>query len=647
MEKQDNKKRNGSKTPVLDSFATNLTELARKDKLEDVIGRENESRQIAQILSRKKKNNPIIVGEPGTGKSTIVTGLALNIARGNVPNNLKDKEIYTLSLNSLVAGTKYRGQFEERMKNLIDELKNNKDIIIFIDEIHTIIGAGNSSGQLDAANTLKPALSNGEIQLIGATTLEEYKKHIETDGAMARRFQKVLIEPSSIEDTIKMVHGVKKFYEDHHNVSFTDEAIEMAVKLSERYITDRFLPDKAFDIIDEAGAKAQINLKKDVVYIAYEEKLLELKKLKDEIVRNQDFERAASVRDEERRIQKEFTEYKNSKHKLTDRFKIDGDYILNVISDIAKIPISKMGDNEKQNLVVLDQKIKKFVKGQDEAVDKLVEGFQVAKSGLNNPNKPLLSVFAIGKSGVGKTFLAKTLAREVFGSEKNMIRFDMSEFNMEHTISNLIGSPPGYVNSDKGGMLTEKIKNNPYSVVLFDEIEKAHPKIWNVFLQLLDEGHITDAMGTKVNFKNCIVIMTSNAGSKQLNYNSPGFSSPIGAKTNAVENELKQIFPPEFLNRFDEKIIFNELTKEAVSEIVVNELKIVKDRLFEQNNLELVWDENVVEKLIKEGYSPEYGARNIARTIKELVIKPISKNLLVGKYTDVITLSVIDDVITS
>jgi ATP-dependent Clp protease ATP-binding subunit ClpC len=556
------KKKSDGGTPVLDNFSKDLNQLAQEGKLDPVIGRKKEILRIAQILSRRKKNNPIIIGEPGAGKTAIVEGLAMMIHNGECPKNLMDKRIVSLDMNSLVAGTKYRGQFEERMKVIIEEIQSTPNIILFIDEIHTIVGAGNSSGSLDASNIFKPALSRGELQCIGATTLDEYRTNFEKDGALERRFQKVVVDPSSKEDTFEILKQSKEKYEDHHKVTYDDQTLWTFVELADRYITDREFPDKAFDILDEVGARMQIDIKLPEVIEDLKEEASKIKLEKINVIKRQDYEQAAELRDRERSILTKLEEEKKrfEDHLRSSKRSIPEELVYEVVSNMTKIPISNINLDERNNLINLDGNLNSKVIGQEEAVKKITKAIRRNRMGIKDPNKPIGSFIFLGSTGVGKTYLAKQLAKEIFGAEDNMIRVDMSEYQEKHTISRLIGSPPGYVGHDEGGQLTEQVKNKPYSVVLFDEIEKAHKDIFSTLLQLLDDGHITDSLGRKINFKNCLIIMTSNIGVKRLQE----FGAGVGFKTGKSEavreeekreilkKELSKFFAPEFLNRIDD-----------------------------------------------------------------------------------------------
>ncbi len=627
-----------SKTPVLDNFGRDLTKLAMEGKLDPVIGREKEIERVSQILGRRKKNNPILIGEPGVGKSAIVEGLALRIVQKKVPRVLFDKRIVALDLASLVAGTKYRGQFEERMKALLNELTNNKDVILFIDEIHTLVGAGGATGSLDASNMFKPALARGELQTIGATTLDEYRQYIEKDGALARRFQMVMVEPTSVDETIQILHNIKDKYEEHHNVIYDDEAIEAAVKLTNRYMTDRFLPDKAIDALDEAGSR--VHLQNIIVpdYIKkLEEKLEETKSQKNKAVRQQKFEEAAYYRDQEKKIEMQLKvahkrweeEMKNHPEKVTE------ENIADVVSMMTGIPVNRIAEAESEKLRRLDEIIKKQVIGQDEAVEKVVKAIQRNRLGLKDPNKPIGSFIFLGQTGVGKTQLAKVLAKELFDSEDALIRIDMSEYMEKFSISRLIGAPPGYVGYEEGGQLTEKVRRKPYSVVLFDEIEKAHPDVFNMLLQILDEGQITDSLGRKIDFKNTVIILTSNIGARQLKDFGAGVGFGTAAKKaqadqhakSIIEKALKKTFAPEFLNRIDDIVIFNALEKEHIRKIIDIELKKLYKRI-QDAGYELEITEKAKDFLAEKGYDKQYGARPLKRAIQKYVEDRLAEEIL-------------------
>jgi len=631
------KKKSDSGTPVLDNFSKDLNKLAQEGKLDPVVGRKKEILRIAQILSRRKKNNPIIIGEPGAGKTAIVEGLAMMIHDGECPKNLMDKRIVSLDMNSLVAGTKYRGQFEERMKVIIEELQVAPNIILFIDEIHTIVGAGNSSGSLDASNILKPALSRGEIQCIGATTLDEYRTNFEKDGALERRFQKVVVDPSSKEETFEILKMSKEKYEDHHKVTYDDETLWTFVELADRYITDREFPDKAFDILDEVGARMQIDIKLPEVIENLKDEANKIKQEKINVIKKQDYEQAAELRDRERGVIAKLEEEKKKfeDHLRSSKRTIPEELVYEVVSNMTKIPISNINLDERNNLINLTDNLSSKVIGQEEAVLKITKAIRRNRMGIKDPNKPIGSFIFLGSTGVGKTYLAKQLAKEIFGSEDNMIRVDMSEYQEKHTISRLIGSPPGYVGHDEGGQLTEQVKNKPYSVVLFDEIEKAHKDIFSTLLQLLDDGHITDSLGRKINFKNCLIIMTSNIGVKRLQ----DFGAGVGFKTGKsdavreeekreiLKKELSKFFAPEFLNRIDDVIIFNSLEKKHIDVITKLEVDRLLKRVLEKKYI-FTYDQDLIDYISKVGFDETFGARPIKRAIQDKIEDLISEKIL-------------------
>jgi ATP-dependent Clp protease ATP-binding subunit ClpC len=631
------KKKSDTGTPVLDNFSKDLNKLAQEGKLDPVIGRKKEILRIAQILSRRKKNNPIIIGEPGAGKTAIVEGLAMMIHNGECPKTLMDKRIVSLDMNSLVAGTKYRGQFEERMKVIIEELQDAPNIILFIDEIHTIVGAGNSSGSLDASNIFKPALSRGEIQCIGATTLDEYRTNFEKDGALERRFQKVVVDPSTKEETLEILKLSKEKYEDHHKVSYDDETLWIFVELADRYITDREFPDKAFDILDEVGARMQIDIKLPQEIENLKEEANKIKQEKLDVIKRQDYEQAAELRDRERNILVKLDDEKKKfeEHLRSSKRTIPEDLIYEVVSNMTKIPISNINVDERNSLINLTDNLSSKVIGQEEAVLKITKAIRRNRMGIKDPNKPIGSFIFLGSTGVGKTYLAKQLAKEIFGSEDNMIRVDMSEYQEKHTISRLIGSPPGYVGHDEGGQLTEQVKNKPYSVVLFDEIEKAHKDIFSTLLQLLDDGHITDSLGRKINFKNCLIIMTSNIGVRRLQ----DFGTGVGFKTNKSEivmeeekqevlkKELKKFFAPELLNRIDDVIIFNSLEKRHIDKITKLEIDKLLKRVSEKK-YNFTYEQDLVDYISKVGFDETFGARPIKRAIQDKIEDLISEKIL-------------------
>ena len=641
--KQKPKKDSDSPTPVLDNFSRDLIKLAEEGKLDPVIGREREIMRIAQILSRRKKNNPIIIGAPGSGKTAIIEGLAIKIYNGDCPRNLADKRVVSLDMTSIVAGTKYRGQFEERMKVIIDELQSQSNIIVFIDEIHTIVGAGNSSGSLDASNIFKPALARGEIQCVGATTLDEYRKNFEKDGALERRFQKVIIDPTSKKETLEILKNVKDKYETFHKVLYSDEVLSLCVDLSERYITDREFPDKAFDIIDEVGARSQVEVKMPFVIDDLKEQAQKIKQQKIDVVKKQNYEEAANLRDKEKKIlDKLSSEKKKFEEELLIKKKIITiDLVYEVVSNMTKIPITKLNFDETILLSKLADNLSGKVIGQEEAVLKVAKSIRRNRLGIKDPNKPIGSFIFLGSTGVGKTLLAKKLAKEMFGSEDNLIRVDMSEYQEKHTISRLIGAPSGYVGYEDGGQLTEQVKNRPYSVILFDEVEKAHKDIFSTLLQVLDEGHLTDSLGKKINFKNCVIIMTSNIGSKKLQ----DFGTGVGFKTinnsyaeeehrrDVLKKELKNFFSPEFLNRVDEIVIFNSLVKEDIKKIVTIELDVLSKRLIGLN-YNITFDETVLNLISEVGFDETYGARPIKRAIQDKIEDFISEEIIKGNIIE-------------
>ena len=641
--RKENKRPSDSSTPALDNFSRDLIKLAEQGKLDPVVGREKEILRIAQILSRRKKNNPIIIGEPGCGKTAIVEGLAMKIYEGDCPRNLADKRILSLDMTSIVAGTKYRGQFEERMKVLIEELQANPDIIIFIDEIHTIVGAGNSSGSLDASNIFKPALARGEIQCIGATTLDEYRKNFEKDGALERRFQKVIVDGATKEETLVILKNLKDKYEGFHKVSFSDEVLETCVTLAERYITDREFPDKAIDILDEVGARSQVDMKLPEIIEELKVKAQEIKNQKVEVVKNQRYEEAAELRDKERKVLAKLDDEKKKFEQdlTTKRKEVSLELVYDVVSNMTKIPVSKLNADDTKALVDLDKTLNNKVIGQGEAVKRIAKSIRRNRLGIKDPNRPIGSFIFLGSTGVGKTYLAKQLAKEVFGSEDSLIRVDMSEYQEKHTVSRLIGAPPGYVGYDEGGQLTEQVKNKPYSVILFDEIEKANKDIFSSLLQMLDDGHMTDGLGRKINFKNCIIIMTSNLGVKKLQDfgNGVGFSNSNNAFVNeelrkqTLQKELKKFFSPEFLNRIDDTIIFNSLGQNDVDKIVAIELDKLKVRL-DNMKYQITFDESISKMISKVGFDEMYGARPLKRAIQDKVEDYISEEVLKGNLKE-------------
>ena len=633
---------NSTSSKLLDKYGRNLTECAKQDKIDPVIGRKKEIERIIQILSRRTKNNPVLIGDPGVGKTAIAEGLAIDIAEGRVPDTLKDKILYTLDMGSLLAGAKYRGEFEERIKQVIDEVIKKGNIILFIDEIHTIIGAGaTGEGSIDASNILKPCLARGEIQVIGATTIDEYRKHVEKDSGLERRFQSVLIEEPTKEDTIEILKGLRDKYEAHHKVKITDESIKAAVDLSVRYITDRFLPDKAIDLIDEAASKVRLKENtptKDIKDL--EEKINNIKKEKEESVRGQNFEKAAKLRDEQRKAQEELDSVRNSWNKSYKHANVvDEETIAEVVGSWTGIPVSRMMEEETERLLKLEDILHERVIGQDQAIKSICTAIRRARAGLKDPNRPIGSFLFLGPTGVGKTELSKALAEAEFGDENQIVRIDMSEYMEKHSVSRLIGSPPGYVGYDEGGQLTEKVRRHPYSVVLFDEIEKAHPDVFNILLQILDDGRLTDSKGRTVDFKNTILIMTSNVGAKTIKKQKTlGFGTPDKDKKERDEydkmkenimSELKKQFRPEFLNRIDDIIVFHLLNKEDISQIVKLMCKTLVKRLDEMT-IKLEMDEDAIDLIAKSGFDLEYGARPLKRSIQKELENELSELILQG-----------------
>jgi ATP-dependent Clp protease ATP-binding subunit ClpC len=627
-----------SKTPVLDNFGRDLTKMAEAGKLDPIVGREKEIERVSQILSRRKKNNPILIGEPGVGKSAIAEGLALRIVQRKVSRILFNKRIVSLDLASLVAGTKYRGQFEERMKAVMQEIEKNPDIILFIDEIHTIIGAGGASGSLDASNMFKPALARGEMQAIGATTLDEYRQYIEKDGALERRFQKVIIEPTSVDETIQILNNIKERYEEHHSVTYTDEAIASCVKLTERYITDRHLPDKAIDALDEVGSRVHItniNVPQEIVEI--ESQIEGLKEQKADVIRSQQYEKAAELRDNERKLQEQLETAKSKweEDSKNNRVVVTEEDVAEVVSMMCGIPVTKVSESEMGKLVKMAETIRGKVIGQDEAVDKVVKAIQRNRAGLKDPNKPIGSFFFLGPTGVGKTQLAKVLARNLFDSDDALIRIDMSEYMEKFSISRLVGAPPGYVGYEEGGQLTEKVRRKPYAIILLDEIEKAHPDVFNLLLQVLDDGHMTDGLGRKIDFKNTILIMTSNIGARQL----ADFGTGVGFGTKSqeeakeanskmvIQNALRKAFSPEFLNRVDDMIMFKSLSREDIHKIIDIELEKLHDRIKGMGYF-VESTEKAKDFILEKGYDEKFGARPMKRAIQKFIEDPLAEEII-------------------
>ena len=632
------RKTNKSRTPVLDNFGRDITRLAEEGKLDPIIGREVEIERVSQILSRRKKNNPILIGEPGVGKTAIVEGLALRIKDRKVSRTLFDKRLVMLDLAALVAGTKYRGQFEERMKAIMNELEKSRDVILFIDEIHTIVGAGGATGSLDASNIFKPALARGELQCIGASTLDEYRQHIEKDGALDRRFQKVLVEPPSADEAIHILQNIKSKYEEFHNVSYTDEAIEACVKLSDRYISDRFLPDKAIDIMDEVGARIHLKNIHVPKYIEELEGQIEtIREMKNKAVKNQQYEKAADLRDNESKLFKKLEEAKTDweEESKTTRFPVGEEEIAEVVSMMTGIPVKRVAQNESNKLVGMKDDLKKEIIGQDEAIMKLTKAIQRNRVGLKDPRKPIGSFIFLGPTGVGKTELAKALSRYLFESEDSLVRIDMSEYMEKFSVSRLIGAPPGYVGYEEGGQLTEKVRRKPYSVILLDEIEKAHPDVFNILLQVLDDGQLTDGLGRKVDFKNTLIIMTSNIGVKQLKDFGQGVGFATKARTeghddhtrSVIQNALKRTFSPEFLNRIDDVMIFNSLEKNHILEIVDLAMSQLRKRIKEMG-YDVKLSKKAAEFLSEKGYDRKFGARPLHRAIQKYVEDPLAEFIL-------------------
>ncbi len=643
------KKVEKTKTPVLDNFGRDLTKLAIEDKLDPVIGREKEIERVAQVLSRRKKNNPVLIGEPGVGKTAIAEGLALRIVEKKVPRILQEKRIVTLDLAGLVAGTKYRGQFEERMKALMNELEKADDVILFIDELHTIVGAGGASGSLDASNMFKPALSRGDIQCIGATTLDEYRKYIETDGALDRRFQKVMVDPPSAEQTIQILENIKFKYEEHHHVRYSKGAIESAVRMSERYITDRYLPDKAIDVIDEAGSRVHMgNFTVSEEILKFEEEIEKIKQLKIQVVKQQDYEEAARLRDKERTLQSDLEIAKREWDAKTKDiiYDVGEDDIATVVSMITGIPVTRVVQAESEKLMKMESALKERIVGQDEAVTKLSKAIRRTRAGLKSPTKPIGSFIFLGPTGVGKTELAKELTRYLFDSEDALVRIDMSEYMEKFAVSRLVGAPPGYVGYEEGGQLTERVRRKPYSVVLLDEIEKAHPDVFNILLQVLDDGILTDSLGRKVDFKNTIIIMTSNVGTKDIRTTGGfGFSGEskedqYSSLKNTVEDAMKKLFNPEFLNRIDEAIVFRSLDKEDIKQIILIEMKdLIKN--VKENKMTVELQDSAKEFLAEKGFDPKFGARPLKRAIQKYLEDPLAEEMLIGHFKEGDKISVI------
>jgi len=638
--KKEKKSRKKSTTPTLDMFSRDISKMAEDGKLDPVIGRSLEIERVAQILSRRKKNNPVLIGEPGVGKTAIIEGLALKINDKTVPRILWGQRVVALDLAGLVAGTKYRGQFEERMRTLMMELESASDVIVFIDELHTLVGAGGATGSLDAANMFKPALARGDIQIVGATTLNEFRKYIEKDGALERRFQKVLVNPPSIDDTINILNGIKEKYEIHHQVKLNKKAILACVKLSDRYITDKYLPDKAIDVMDEVGSRihiSNINVPEEILKL--EKQVILIRKKKEEVIAKQKFEKAAELRDKERKLADKLSKLQLEWHQKEEvnRPEITEDDVADVVSMITGIPLQKVAESESEKLLNLASILKKEIIGQDEAIEKLTQAILRARAGLKNPNHPIGSFIFLGPTGVGKTELAKVLAHELFTNDEALIKIDMSEYVERYNVSRLIGAPPGYVGYEEGGQLTEKVRRNPYSVILFDEIEKAHRDVFNILLQILDEGRVTDSLGRVIDFRNTVIIMTSNIGTKNINSSQIGFkkdtSEDIQNHAHDIMKEVKKYFIPEFLNRIDDIIVFNSLSKENLYDIIELQLKDLNMNLKSKNN-KLKVTKTAKDILIQDGSHREWGARPLRRAIQNEIENVISSNFLSGYFCE-------------
>jgi len=637
------KVKKGSSTPILDNFSRDLIKLAEEGKIDPVIGRDKEVKRIAQILSRKKKNNAVIVGEAGVGKSALVEKLALMIVKGDCPTNLLDKRIMSLDLTSLVAGTKYRGQFEERIKAILTELQDAPNVIVFIDELHTMVGAGNASGSMDAANILKPALARGEIQCIGATTLDEYKKSIEKDAALVRRFQKIILSEPTASETVEILKNLKESYESFHKVNYEDGVIDVIVKLSHRYITDRQFPDKAIDVLDELGSEKRVSTRVPESIEKLKKQIDEIKEKKLLVVKQQIYEQAAKLRDEEKKLNEKLEKEKLSwlDKQKDNKIPVTTDDVYEIISNITGVPITKLDTKETQKLLNMEQILSSKVIGQDDAITSISKAIRRNRVGIKDANKPIGSFIFLGSTGVGKTFLAKTLAETLFGDPEKIIRVDMSEYMEKHNVSKLIGSPPGYVGYDEGGQLTEKVKNNPFSVILFDEIEKAHKDVFNILLQILDEGHLTDSFGRKVNFTNCLVILTSNIGAKKVSDFGAGvgFSSSSSEeqqyeiRKSIIQKALKQQFNPEFLNRIDDIVLFNSLNEDVLKKIIDIEILKLTNRLKEKN-YKVNFDKSVVNRIFELNSEEQYGARPIKRIIQNLCEDFLSEEILKGEIKE-------------
>ena len=634
------KKQERSKTPVLDNFGRDLTKLAIEDKLDPIVGREKEIERVAQVLSRRKKNNPVLIGEPGVGKSAIAEGLALRIVQKKVSRVLHEKRVVTLDLAALVAGTKYRGQFEERMKAVMNELEKSKDVILFIDELHTIVGAGGASGSLDASNMFKPALARGDLQCIGATTLDEYRQYIEKDGALDRRFQKIMVNPTTVDETIQILQNIKHKYEEHHGVLYSEPSIQAAVRLSDRYITDRYLPDKAIDVMDEAGARVHLaNIKVPKEILQLEEEIEKIRQSKSQVVKNQNFEEAARLRDLEKKLLNDL-EIAKREWDLKARdiiYDVDDEDCAAVVSMMTNIPVQKVAQSESEKLLKMESALAEMVVGQDEAISKLTKAIRRTRAGLKDPKRPIGSFIFLGPTGVGKTEMAKALARYLFDSDEALIRIDMSEYMEKFAVSRLVGAPPGYVGYEEGGQLTEKVRRRPYSVVLLDEIEKAHPDVFNILLQVLDDGVLTDSLGRRVDFKNTVLIMTSNLGSRDIKVTGGlGFGTNTNqdkykAMKSGIEDALKRVFNPEFLNRVDDTIIFHQLERSHIYKIIEIATKELFSRMTSLG-IKIELSQEAKDFLVEKGYDPAFGARPLRRAVMKYIEDPFAEEILKGSY---------------
>jgi len=629
-----------SKTPVLDNFGRDLTKLGLEEKLDPIVGREKEIERVAQVLSRRKKNNPVLIGEPGVGKTAIAEGLALRIVQKKVSRVLHDKRVVTLDLAALVAGTKYRGQFEERMKAVMNELEKAKDVILFIDELHTIVGAGGASGSLDASNMFKPALARGDLQCIGATTLDEYRQFIEKDGALDRRFQKIMVDPTSVDETIQILSNIKSKYEEHHNVRYTEKALESAVRMSDRYITDRYLPDKAIDIMDEAGSRvhlSNIHVPKQILELEGEVEKIRLSK--NQVVKNQNFEEAARLRDLEKKFLNDLDIAKREWELKAQEmvYEVDDEVIADVVAMMTGIPVNKIAQSESDKLLRMDAVLKSIIIGQDESIEKLARAIRRTRAGLKDPRRPIGSFIFLGPTGVGKTEMAKVVARYLFDSDEALIRIDMSEYMEKFSVSRLVGAPPGYVGYEEGGQLTEKVRRKPYSVVLLDEIEKAHPDVFNILLQVLDDGQLTDSLGRRIDFKNTILIMTSNIGARDIKASGAfGFGVETGKDTykkmkTTLEDAVKRVFNPEFLNRVDDTIVFHNLEREHIASIIEIQLAEIVKRM-SQLDIKITLTKQAREFLADKGYDPAFGARPLKRALQKYIEDPIAEEILKNRF---------------